>query len=137
MLSQVLDTTSYAFNWNALPVLATGIVMASLGVVVAIQERGSRVSLAFLFLTSTAALWLLGVAAMYSTPREATAWQWARIVQVGVVLIPSAILIFTLAVVQRFRRFRAWAWVSIACSVLAYLGVMLTDQFTTGVRRYS
>ncbi|HET8627082.1 MAG TPA: ATP-binding protein [Thermomicrobiales bacterium] len=137
MLSQVLDTTDYAFNWTALPVLATGIVMASLGVVVAIQERGSRVSLAFLFLTSTAALWLLGVAAMYSTPREATAWQWARIVQVGVVLIPSAILIFTLAVVQRFRRFRAWAWVSIACSVLAYLGVMLTDQFTTGVRRYS
>jgi PAS domain-containing protein len=54
----------------------------------------------------------------------------------GVVLVPSSVYIFTLAITQRLHQFRIWAWSSVALSVLFYLSIILTDEFITGVRRY-
>src|SRR3954451_10686500 len=136
MTSQILDGASYTLTWNALPVLLIGALMAGWGIVVAVGERGSRVSLAFALLTTSIALWLLGFTAIYSTPLEPVALQWARLVQIPVIAIPNAVLVFALAIVRRFREFRGWVWAGVAFSLVTCLGVLLTDRFVSGVYAY-
>lgn len=110
--------------------------MAGWGVMVVARERASPVSLAFGFVTLTATIWLLGFAAVYSASSLPVAQWWIDVVQFGVVLIPSAIIIFTLAILQQPRRVRIWSWATLALSALFFMGVVLTDQFVTGVHRH-
>lgn len=136
MFGQILDTANYAFSWYAVPVGLTGIMMLGRGVLVVVRERGSRVSLTFGLLTLSAALWLLGFAAIYSARIEPVARWWSQAAQFGVVLIPSAIIMFTLSILRQFRQKRVWVWTGLALSILFFASISLTGLFVTGVRRY-
>ena len=140
MFGQIFNTSYYtfyyAFSLYALPVLIVGTLLGALGIIVLVKERGSQVSSTFAFMTSSAALWLLASAAIYSSSLESIAQGWTKVQMIGVVLIPSSIYIFTLKITQRLHQFQVWAWSSVVLSVLFYLSIILTDEFVTGVRRY-
>ena len=135
MFSHIFDAGYYTYSLYAHPVLIVGTLLGALGIMVLAKERGSPVSAAFAFMTSSTALWLLASAAIYSTSFEPIAQGWTKVQMIGVVLIPSSVYIFTLTITQRLHQFRIWAWSSVALSVLFYLSIILTDEFITGVRR--
>jgi two-component system, NarL family, sensor histidine kinase UhpB len=135
MFSHIFDVGYYTTSLYVQPVLIVGTLLGALGIIVLVKERGSPVGSTFAFMTSSAALWLLASAAIYSTSFESVAQVWTKVQMVGVVLIPSSVYIFTLTITQRLHQFRIWAWGSVALSVLFYLSIILTDEFITGVRR--
>ena len=70
MLIQLLDPAHHAWTVAALPWLLAGLALVGLGVWTLIRERGSEVSVAFWFLTSVTAIWLLAVG-VYFMARDA------------------------------------------------------------------
>ena len=136
MFSHIFDAGYYTYSLYAHPVLIVGTLLGALGIMVLAKERGSPVSAAFAFMTSSAALCLLASAAIYSASFEQIAQVWIKVQMIGVGLIPSSVYIFTLTITQRLHQFRIWAWGSVALSVLFYLSIILTDEFITGLRRY-
>ncbi len=124
-------------TWSAVPVLIVGALTAGLGVGVAVRERGSGVSLAFAFVTLSAALWLLGLAGAYSSATDADALGWIRFEHIGVVLIPTAVLVFALAITGRVRSLLYVGCGGLALSALLFVGVASTDRFVTGARLYT
>ncbi len=108
-----------------------------IGIVTLIRERGSKVSVAFYGLTMSVAIWLLFVGVLYSTLDEPLALWWAKVEHLGVVVIPSLVLLFTLAIVQRVHEFRAMAWGSLALSGLFYCSILVSDRFITGLHHYA
>jgi PAS domain S-box-containing protein len=134
---QMFDPANYVLTLSVLPPLIVGVLIAALGAVVLLRERGSHVSIAFCLVTTSAAVWLLGSAAVYASVNESLARRWMNVEHVGVAFIPSWITIFTLAIMDRLRKRRGLAWGSLALSVMFYLGIVGTDWFITGVHRYS
>jgi hypothetical protein len=98
MFSQIFNTGYYISSLYAQPVLIVGTLLGALGIIVLVKERGSHASSTFAFMTSSAALWLLASAAIYSTSFESIALGWTKVQMIGVVLIPSSIYIFTLTI---------------------------------------
>lgn len=130
------DLTNYTLTPYAVPPLVVGVLIASLGMVALIRERGTRVSALFSLLTTSTAVWLLTFTAIYSTPHQSLALWWTDIEHLGVVFIPSTAYLFTLVAVDRFREFRVFAWGGVALSGLFYLGILSTDWFVADMRRY-
>src|SRR6266571_2371816 len=116
MLTEVLNLNNYAVSPHSVGPWVVGSLIAILGIVTLIRERGSKVSVAFYGLTMSVAIWLLFVGVLYSTLDEPLALWWAKVEHLGVVVIPSLVLLFTLAIVQRVHEFRAMAWGSLALS---------------------
>src|SRR5438552_7592771 len=133
MLSEVLNLSNYAGSPHAAGPWAVGILIATLGTVALFRERGSKVSLAFCALTMSVAIWLLSAGVLYSTLDEPLALWWAKVEHLGVVVIPSLVLLFTLAIVQRVHELRAIAWGSLALSGLFYCSILASDRFITGL----
>src|SRR3989475_5682079 len=133
MLTEVLNLSNYAVSPHAVGPWVVGILIAILGIVALVRERGSKVSLAFCALTMSVGIWLFSAGALYSTLDEPLALWWAKVEHLGVVVIPSLLLLFTLAIVQRVHELRAIAWGSLALSGLFYCSILASDRFITGV----
>lgn len=76
-----------------------GGLITLLGLAVLIRERNSPVAQAFWFLTFSVAVWLLCYGLAFLAQSETRALEWIRIAQLGICLIPSSVLLFTLLVV--------------------------------------
>ena len=137
LLVEMFNPTNYAITPHSVGPWVGGVLIAVLGVAVLVRERGSRVSLALCLLALSCAIWLLSAGTLYSTLHEPLALWWAKAEHFGVVFIPSLLLIFTLAFVQRVHEFRAVAWGSLVVSGLLYVSVLATDRFITGVYHYA
>src|SRR2546426_1725918 len=133
MLTEVLNLSNYAVSPHAVGPWVVGVLIAILGIVVLLRERGSKVSLAFCALTMSVAIWLFSAGVLYSTLDEPLALWWAKVEHLGVVVIPSLVLRFTLAIVQRVHELRAIAWGSLALSGLFYCSILASDRFITEV----
>ena len=137
MLAEVLDPANYLVSVHSVGPWVAGLLTAALGIAVLLRERGSKVSQALGLLTTSLAVWLLCIGALYSVRDEALGLWWVKVEHLGVVLIPTAVLIFTLTIVQRVRAFRVLVWGSLALSGLFYIGIVSTDHFIPGLYRYS
>ena len=132
----LFDFSNYTLTPYALAPLVVGVLTTLLGIIVLLRERLSLVSVVFCVMTSLGAAWLLSYVGIYSADSVLLATRWAKIENVAVVLIPSAVTFFTLAVTDRFRQFQAFAWFSLLISSLFVLGVVWTNGFVSGVYRY-
>src|SRR5438309_5282843 len=133
MLSEVLNLSNYAVSPHAAGPWAVGILIATLGTVALFRERGSKVSLAFCALTMSVAIWLLSAGVLYSTLDEPLALWWAKVEHLGVVVIPSLVLLFTLAIVKLVHELRTIAWGCLALAGLFCCSILASDRFITGV----
>ncbi len=126
----------YFLNYYAVPMLAAGLMVLILGAVQYIREGYSRVSLAFVGVCSTAAIWLINVGIALCAKTEEISLFWNRIEHVGVFFIPCAVYTLTLTVVNRLQeKIRS----VLACAVLSLLFVvwlLSTDAFITGFYSY-
>src|SRR5881628_28624 len=137
MLEALLNPSNYAVSLHAAGPWLVGLLIVTLGIVALLRERGSKVSLAFGALTMSVALWLLSAGVLYFTLNEPVALWWAKVEHLGVVVIPSLVFLFTLAIVQRVHEFRAMAWGSLALSGLFYCSILASDRFITGMYHYA
>ena len=137
MLAEVLDPANYLISVHSVGPWVAGLLTAALGIAVLLRERGSKVSQALALLTTTLAVWLLCIGALYSTRDQVLGLWWVKVEHLGVVFIPTAVLIFTLTIVQRVHAFRVFVWGSLAVSGGFGLSVLLTERLISGLYRYS
>ncbi len=121
---------------DALAPLIVGTAVAGLGLIVLIRERAVFDSVMFFLMTLVGAVWLWSHVPLYSTSSEWVALRWAKIENVAVAFIPSAVTWFTLAVVDQLRRFRLLAWGSLFLSLIFAGSILGTDRFIAGVYDY-
>ncbi len=136
MLSLVLNPSLYHFAFAAWPPAIVGFSKVLLGLVVLFREKGSRVSSAFAWLTLGGACWMMATSGIYAAnSRGVTLW-WAKVGNVNIVYIPTALLYFTLIVVQQLKRFGVFLVGANIVSSLFALSILLTNQFVTGLQRF-
>ncbi len=133
----LLEPTSYAFNFLALPPMVVSTAMIHIGFVTLRREGVSRVSLAFLFVIFVLATWLVGVGMSFLCQRPDVALWWTRFAFVGVCAIPAACLQFALVFLRQTRRHRvllAGLWIA---TLLFELMVLTPGSgFFAGMHRY-
>lgn len=135
-LTQLLSEASYAFRPFAVLPLATAIVVLTLGAVVTIRERASRISILFLVLTSTIAIWLLAFSLMYAAWNPAIAQFWGRASFLGIAFIPSAVYHFVVCLARQERRLQATVRAMWVLSAIFALLIQTTDEIVDGVEKY-
>ncbi len=136
MTFELFNSANFAFNPYAVPTALTALLIIGLGLIVFIGERNSRVSLSFLIMTLTAAIWLLSYSLMYCAITATVAAQWARIGQLGVTFIPASVYHFTVGTRQTWPKHRSLVWLSWLISGAFFLIALLTNLFLTGVYPY-
>lgn len=132
----IWDFHQYHFHGYCWPPLIVGILLAFLGLTVMIRDRASIASLVFGLLTFTGTIWLLGDAAIFSSPDYETAVFWARVGNSGVVFIPNFLYLFAVVVLQRFYRYERYIWTTFLISFLFFVSIWTTDSVISGAYRY-
>ncbi|HEX8599884.1 MAG TPA: diguanylate cyclase [Chloroflexia bacterium] len=139
MNSTSLHLFDLANYWFTLHSLAPGITAASvflLGLVVALRERHSRVSLDFLLLSLPIGIWFLGSTLLYASRSPEVALKWGTVILLAVPLIGPATLNFASAVLgtrtSERPRLRIFWLVGASFSFLA----VATGAVVGGVHRY-
>ena len=136
MLGSPWDAAGLAFRPAAIPTLATALAALMLGVAVVRRERFSRVSLLFLLVPLTIAVWLCCFSLMYCARDLGVALACARAAYLGIPFIPAAIYSFSVAATGRARRRRAITVAVWALSALASAVFVRSDAFLQGLYRY-
>ena len=119
----------------ALP-LATGTLVFLLGAVVAVRERASRISLLFLVLTTSVAVWLFCFTLMYASKSDRTAAFWARAAFIAIPFIPTAVYHFVVGLARLERRLHTPLRAAWLLSALFSVLILTTDQIVDGVEKY-
>lgn len=121
---------------HAIPVVAVGLLILGLGLLIQKREGVSPVSLAFLYLTTTSAFWLMFIGLSFAVPAKFIYYAY-RLEHLGVVFIPSALFVFTFCVAGRWKENRGLGVASVILSVLFYGVYLSTDKFQNGIYEYS
>ena len=96
-----LDLAGYSFTAHSLPPALTAAAVLLLGLTVALRERLSRVSLAFLLLTLPLAIWFVGFTFLYAARTPEAGTRWANAILVAIPFIGPSVLGFTAAVLGK------------------------------------
>ncbi|MGC1455471.1 MAG: PAS domain S-box protein, partial [Nitrospirota bacterium] len=136
MILQVLNPANYSLNGFAMPMLVVGVAIALLGLFVLVREHGSLIGILFLLMCLSASLYLAATGVNYASHNDGLSLLWIRISQLGSVFIPTTVLLFTVARLGLFHRFRFTIAVSIVLSTLLAFGVIFTDLHVRGSARF-
>lgn len=120
-------------NIYAIAPLIVGFLMLVLGLVTLIRDRVSKVSSSFFFVTFSIFIWLGSLPWLYSASNEQVALFWAKIEHFGVAFIPSCFFIFTLDIIQRYKKYKYFGWATLVLSGGFCAGFIFTPYFIKGV----
>lgn len=120
-------------NIYATAPLLVGILMLILGIVTLIKDRASRVSSSFFLVTLSIFIWLGSLPWLYTADNEQAAVLWAKIEHVGVAFIPSFFFIFTLDIIQRYKKYKYYGLATILLSGGFCAGFVFDPDFISGV----
>jgi len=121
---------------TAVPMLAAAVVILILGSVGVARDRASPVTISFLVLTACASWWLASASLMMMSVQPEATLIWARIVYVGVALLPAAIVQFAFALVEKLRERSVLLAIVWTVSALFATLFATTDLFIAGIYRY-
>jgi diguanylate cyclase (GGDEF)-like protein/PAS domain S-box-containing protein len=100
------------------------------------RERASIVSVTFFAMTLSTTVWLLSFGAIYSARDSSIALDWVRIEHVGLVFIPTTVLLFAAAVTGQLHEKKALAWIGVAASVALYVIVVSADWIVKDLHQF-
>jgi PAS domain S-box-containing protein len=135
-IAQLAAPASYTFNLSAIPTMAAATAMLAVAALVLVRERRSHVSLLFLIMAATIALWQFAFSWMYCAADPAVALWWARTAYLGVPFIPTAVYHFTRAVARPGGRAPRHVWLCWAASAAFSAAIVATHALVVGVVRY-
>ncbi len=136
MILQILNPANYSLNGYAVPMLVVGVSIALLGLFVLVREHGSLIGMLFLLMGLSTSLYLSATGVNYASHNDGLSLLWIRISQLGSVFIPTTVLLFTVARLGLFHRFRFTIAASIVLSTLLAFGVIFTDLHVRGSARF-
>jgi PAS domain S-box-containing protein len=128
-----LEAFFMKFNIYAIAPFIVGFLMLILGVVTLIRDRASKVSSSFFLVTLSIFVWLGSLPWLYTSSNEQIALLWAKIEHIGVAFIPSFFFIFTLDIIQRYKKYRLFGWATLFISGGFCAGYFFTPYFIKGV----
>jgi len=134
---QQLETILFDLNINTVPPLIVGFLMFVLGLVTLIRDKASRVSSSFFMVTLSIFVWFGSLAWLYSASSEAEALVWAKIEHFGVAFIPCFFFLFTLDIVQQYKKYRYFGWATLVLSGMFCVGFIFSPYLIEGVLRTS
>jgi len=120
-------------NIYAIAPFIVGFLMLILGLVTFIRDRASKVSSSFFLVTISIFVWLGSLPWLYSASNEHVALFWAKIEHIGVAFIPSFFFIFTLDIIQRYKKYRYFGWATLILSGGFCAGFVLSPYFIKGI----
>jgi two-component system sensor histidine kinase/response regulator len=113
--------------------LIVGFLMLILGAITLIREKDSKVSSSFFLVTFSIFVWLGSLPWLYSAPNELDALFWARISHFGVAFIPSFFFVFTLEIIQLYKKYKIFGWGSFILSGIFCAGFVFTPYLVESV----
>jgi PAS domain S-box-containing protein len=120
-------------NIFAIAPFIVGFLMFVLGLVTIIRDRASKVSSSFFLVTLSIFVWLGSLPWLYSASNEHVALFWAKIEHFGVAFIPSFFFIFTLDIIQRYKKYKYFGWATLLLSAGFCVGFVFSPHFLNGV----
>ena len=120
-------------NIYAIAPFIVGFLMLVLGLVTFIRDRASKVSSSFFLVTISIFVWLGSLPWLYSASNEHVALFWTKIEHIGVAFIPSFFFIFTLDIIQRYKKYRYFGWATLILSGGFCAGFVFSPYFIKGV----
>ncbi|HEX8227825.1 MAG TPA: diguanylate cyclase [Chloroflexia bacterium] len=132
----LFDPANYWFTLHSLAPAITAASVFLLGLLVALRERHSRVSLDFMLLTLPVGIWFLGSTLLYASRSSEVAVKWGTVILLAVPLIGPATLNFASAVLGTRTSERPHLrlfW--LAGAFFSFLSVA-TNAVVGGVHRY-
>jgi len=131
-----LNPNDYISNVYALPMFIVAVAITFLGLFILVREHGSHVGFSFLYMCLSVGLYLVATGANYLSRDESLSLIWIRISHLGVVFIPTTILLFTANYLSLTPRYRLTIASSIVLSTLFALGVLFTDLHIKGSAQF-
>jgi PAS domain S-box-containing protein len=132
---EYIEALFLKLNIFALAPLLVGFLMFILGTVTIFRDRASKVSSSFYLVTLSIFMWLGSLPWLYSASNEHVALFWAKIEHFGVAFIPSFFFIFTLDIVQRYKKYKYFGWATLFLSAGFCVGFVFSPHFLEGVSR--
>ena len=127
MVNRMFSVSNYIFNIHAVPPLLTAFSVLFLGLIVAVREKGSRVSLLYLIYTLAACTWLFSASMSWFSSSEQIAFQWIKLANTGVTAIPAALFHFTVLVLGTDKQHRLRIRISWIISAFFLALTLLTN----------
>ena len=127
----------FVFNLHALPPLITAFSVLLLGLIVVIREKGSRVSLLYLGYTLAVYAWLFSASIALFLSSEDAAYQWMKLANAGVTIIPIALYHFTVVVLEKEKKYQRRLWFGWIASAIFLAASVFTDVLFGGFHHYS
>lgn len=133
---KLFDPAYYWFTLHSLPPGITAGAVFLLTILVALRERHSRVSVAFLLLTLPVGIWFLAASMLYASGTAELGARWGTVIFLAVPLIGPSALNFASAVLGTYttekQRLRLFWLAGASFSLLA----LTTDAIVRGVFHY-
>ncbi len=120
-------------NIYAVAPLLVGILMLVLGIVTLLRDQASKVSLSFFLVTFSIFVWLGSLPWLYTAAGERAALFWAKIEHIGVSFIPSFFFIFTLDIIQRYKKYKYFGWATLLLSVGFSADLVFSSDYIEGI----
>lgn len=136
MAPDLFNLANYHFNPFAMPTLFTGIAIITLGFIILVGERNSRMSFSFFIMTVAAAIWLFCYSLMYCAVAAPVATTWAVMGQLGIICIPAAVYNFTVGTLEIYSKHKSRVWLAWLFSAVFFAIVLSGDVFLSGVNRF-
>ncbi|HYA88737.1 MAG TPA: PAS domain S-box protein, partial [Nitrospirota bacterium] len=136
MCLQLADPGNYLMNGYAVPMFVVGVTIACLGFFVLFRERASLVGASFLLVCLSVSLFLVSFGFDYASKEAGLSLFWIRISHLGVVFIPSSVLLLTLVLFGLSHRYSFAIAASFGFSLLFAIGIFLTDLFVLKTERF-
>jgi PAS domain S-box-containing protein len=136
MQTPLFSPSNYSFTLHAVPPIVTAFAIFLLGVIIAVREKGSRVSLLYLLYALTVGAWLLPFSMTWLVASEQLALWWAKAAHVGVTMIPATLYHFTVVVLGTGHRRRKLVRVAWGFSAFFLATALLTDALFDSFYHY-
>lgn len=136
-MSAMLAAANYAFNGFAMPPLVTAAACVTLGGLVLVRERGTRIGWSFFSMTLAAGVWLSSFGFAYMALDPDVALAWTRLAYLGVPFLPPTMYGFVvrlLGVQEARRHLQRIAWIG---ATLFAVFALATDWLIVGVQRFA
>ena len=129
----------YFFNVHALPYFISGFLILAESIFIYSQNKKSPLNASFSLCTIFAGIWLTGIALIYISADEITAFSWARYYNwLGIIFVTPSVYLFS--VIWRdltIKKQRFIVYFGFASAFVFYLFSIFSDKLIQGVWRYS
>ena len=137
MFDQVLNFSNYRYNPHAVPLIAAGILIFTIGAFILCQTKKTVKNVAFFLFCMSLFLWLLPTSFVYLSNNPQTAlWWYKHFVFFGVANIMPNFYLFSVATAGVLKQRRLGVLAGYVVLNITYLLVITTDKFITAPNLY-